>query len=116
MYYRPQSSQHRNLSIPPNYGGNAFYDRSEELIVKNSQEPSTEEDMLEESKDFALEDAQTKSTSEPTTTEAGLFKKDSFFGKLGSEELLLLAIIFLISDSDGSDDILWLLILLLFIK
>lgn len=115
MYYRPQGSQQRNLSIPPNYGGNAFYDRSEELDDKEDQNPSTEQEKLGDPNNTIIEDLQASSNTEPAA-EAGLFKKDSFLGKIGSEELLLLAIIFLISDSGGGDDILWLLVLLLFIK
>ena len=115
MYYRPQGSQQRNLSIPPNYGGNAFYDRSEKLTDKEPQSFSEEQEELKIPESSVLEKAQSSLDAEPAA-EAGLFKKDSFLGKIGSEERLLLAIIFLISDSGGGDDILWLLVLLLFIK
>ena len=115
MYYRPQSSQQRNLNIPPNYGGNAFHENSNEITVQETLSCAAEEENVEISKSVSFESSQEPYEEKPSS-EVGVFKKDSFFSKIGSEELLLLAIIFLISDSGGNDDIIWLLILLLFIK
>ena len=116
MYYRHQGYRGGNMSVPPNYGGNAFTDTPEKL--SESQIPpddaSSEESQILQSS--TEQEPSTQIAQEPAE-EVGLFKKNSFLsGKIGSEELLLLAVIFLISDSEGSDDILWLLILLLFIK
>ena len=121
MYYRSQGYPYqKNINLPPNYRGNAFQDKTEEQ--PNHSEEKEESISTEQTKETY--EAVAPISNEPallsqkdSSTEAGLFKQNSFLGgKIGSEELLLLAVIFLISDSEGSDDILWLLILLLFIK
>ncbi len=116
MYYRQQGYRQSNMNVPPNYGGNAFFDKADKITEEQdaSNEALTEESHI--TQESTPKEIPTQFTQEPAE-EVGLFKKNSFLGgKIGSEELLLLAVIFLISDSEGSDDILWLLILLLFIK
>ena len=121
MYYRSQGYPYsKNVNLPPNYGGNAFCDNNatksdavetidnETNIAK--EETKVESDTSEEEMPFTPPPA-------PKATHASMFSNNSFLGrKLGSEELLLLAVIFLISGSEGNDDVLWLLIILLFIK
>ena len=120
MYYRSHGYPYqKNINLPPNYGGNAFSNNKNE---KSDSVEEPEEPLFETSNEASEEAISEKSENlvvnikESHATEAVSLKQSSFLGKIGSEELLLLAIIFLISDSDGSDDILWLLILLLFIK
>ena len=118
MYYRSQGYPYKKeVNIPPNYGGNAFLDKTNELSEQTeeaNQEIPPQDTLTQETPCDSYED---KSPRTDAVAEAGIFKQGSFLGgKIGSEELLLLAIIFLISDSEGSDDILWLLVLLLFIK
>lgn len=119
MYYRSQGYPYqKNMNIPPNYGGNAF---SEDLSAQPKEDSITEfsappqEDACE--KQGGEIQLATPEAQEATHTSAGNFRLGSLLGgKIGAEELLLLAVIFLLADSEGSDDILWLLILLLFIK
>ena len=120
MYYRSQGYPYKKeINLPPNYGGNAFFediDTESEKTEVLTQPLREEKDPSQEIPKNAYEEKAIETHSE-SATEAGLFKHGSFLGgKIGAEELLLLAVIFLISDSEGSDDILWLLILLLFIK
>lgn len=46
----------------------------------------------------------------------GNIASNSLIGRIGSEEILILALVFLLSDSESEGDIIWLLLLLLFIK
>ena len=93
MYVRPEGR--RNISIPDNYGGNAFGvpDRS------SIPEPSP-----------------TEEASEPTAAECEEEKKSSLPFGIGSEELLLLGIILILSQSEDGGDILPFLLILLFFK
>ena len=126
MYYRSQGYPYqKNINLPPNYRGNAFQDKPEEQNDKReeiiSSEQPEETSKETQQKTYEAIEVPSKETAllskKDSATETGSFKQNSFLnGKIGSEELLLLAVIFLISDSEGSDDILWLLILLLFIK
>ena len=116
MYYRAQGYPYqKNINIPPNYRGNAFYDSPAEKTEKENSPNTTLSEQNPQNSTDEQEENSVQVHAEPTT-DTGIFKQGSLLGKIGSEELLLLAIIFLISDSEGSDDILWLLILLLFIK
>lgn len=120
MYYRSQGYPFKKeINLPPNYGGNAFFEDKSKVIEEKevlTESLKEEKESTQEFFESTYEDPPTETNSEPTA-EAGIFKRDSFLGgKIGTEELLLLAVIFLISDSEGSDDILWLLILLLFVK
>ena len=47
---------------------------------------------------------------------SALPKKKSFFGNIGFEELLIIGLIFLISQSEGNEDVILLLVLLFFIN
>lgn len=120
MYYRSQGYPYqKNINLPPNYRGNAFDADSEEKTVAQEEPPETiyeENKTAEEPIEATYTEPSVQTSAEPDS-ETSLFRHNSFLGgKIGSEELLLLAVIFLISDSEGSDDILWLLILILFIK
>lgn len=123
MYARqgPQGRFPRGIHIPQNYSGNAFRSsEKEEHDTKDSNE--TEEEIKE---DIALkEDTEPKEASAPAgqLIRSPGFKLDlgRFFhserGGIGFEELLIIGLIFLISQGESSDDLIFLLLLLLFIK
>lgn len=104
MYTRPENRYQRNKAIhlPENYGGNAFSERA--LPKSDDISPIDEPD------------------AEPTLIEIPDDKKDSKGGKLrifdgiGGEELLILGIILLLSQSDEGSDLLPILVMLLFFK
>ncbi len=116
MYVRPQNYRYpEGVRLPKNYSGNTF------------REPLPEEesplDPPEESHD-GQEEAVSKSadTAGSEDTAALLTQKSSplsslFGGKgIGSEELLIFALIILLSDSEMGNDLILFLILLFFIK
>ena len=107
--YKRAYGQRRPPLIPPNYSGNAF--RQEELAVDASELDANDVSHVEED-------------VTPSPTEVDAVKKetrgaspftDLLRGGLGNEELLILALIFLTSQS-GADDLLPFLIILLFSK
>lgn len=126
MYARqgPQGRFPRGMHIPQNYSGNAF--RSNEKEENDTKSINENEENIEEAK----EDITPKDDSEPKgeSIPAGQlirspgFKLDlgRFFhserGGIGFEELLIIGLIFLISQGESSDDLIFLLLLLLFIK
>ncbi|MBR2354033.1 MAG: hypothetical protein IKA76_05995 [Clostridia bacterium] len=95
------------LRIPKNYSGNAFPPKEEppppeEIRSESPPEPPKTEERIQK-EDLPV--------SKPTL--AGFFGKgDRSFG-IGSEELLILGLILLISKGDSHDDLLPLLLLLL---
>jgi hypothetical protein len=109
MYVRPQSYKYPSgMRLPENYSGNTFREQPPEEV----QEEETAEAVKEEAE-------------EATQTAALLTQKDGFglrlsslFGGkgIGSEELLILALILLLADSDGCEDLVLFLVLLFFIK
>lgn len=116
MYYRSQGYPYqRNMSLPPNYGGNAFSEGSPSDENSEIADSAQSEDFKPSEQPTKAEEIQMSGSKEAVS--AGSLRLGSLLnGKIGAEELLLLAVIFLLSDSQGSDDVLWLLILLLFIK
>lgn len=112
MYVRPQGFRYpEGVRLPNNYGGNTF------------REVAPEEEVSEVSAEAPAAQAETPSEqkSSETETAALLTKKDSpssLFGfkGIGSEELLIFALILLLSDSEIGDDLILFLILLFFIK
>ena len=122
MYYRPQGYRYpREMNLPSNYGGNAFQ-KIEPYPDEKDEEESTARELDAEvaRKESEIESNKASEASEKSENPVSLLggiKQGSFLGgRIGSEELLIIAIIFLLSDADGSDDIVWLLLLLLFIK
>lgn len=122
MYYRPQGYRYpREMNLPSNYGGNAFQKIEPYPDEKDEEESAARElDAEVERKESEIESNKASEASEKSEKPVSLLggiKQGSFLGgRIGSEELLIIAIIFLLSDADGSDDIVWLLLLLLFIK
>ena len=114
MYVRPQNYRYpEGVRLPKNYSGNTF------------REPSPEEEAPSESAEEIREEQAVASSAESSSAEdtaALLTPKSSplsslFGGKgIGSEELLIFALILLLSDSDMGNDLILFLILLFFIK
>lgn len=122
MYYRPQGYRYpREMNLPSNYGGNAFQKIEPYPDEKDEEESAARELDAEvggkESEIESIKASEASEKNEKPVSLLGGIKQGSFLGgRIGSEELLIIAIIFLLSDADGSDDIVWLLLLLLFIK
>lgn len=112
MYVRPPSYKYPSgMRLPENYSGNTFRESvDEEPAVEAEAEPVTkEQDTPEES----VETAALLSQKEGFGLRLG-----SLFGSkgIGGEELLILALILLLADSEGCDDLILFLVLLFFIK
>lgn len=135
MYYRSQGYRYpKNMNIPPNYSGNAFFEENSSEKEKSLDENYVSDEATQITTEFAPElpkeipetiESNTpdkpESTQEATKNVAptslfGNFTSKSFLSRIGSEELLILALVFLLSDTDSDNDIIWLLLLLLFIK
>ena len=126
MYVRPPNYRYPNsVRVPDNYAGNAFRPPSEPEPPA-PDEPKEEltsadevvEPMLEAKSEPAEKDNVQASLLEPRGFRLRL---SSLFGKggsIGTEELLILALILLLADGEGDsfDDIILFLALLLFIR
>ncbi|MBE6550433.1 MAG: hypothetical protein E7670_08420 [Ruminococcaceae bacterium] len=142
MYARSgQGRFPRDLRVPKNYAGNAFRASPAEnetkepiFIDENTDEHQApiQEAIAQETKETLKEEANDTKEAEQTeekreTRQTGLFsfpKLDIGLGKLfsrgglslGFEELLLLGLILLIANEGKGDDLILLLILLLFVQ
>lgn len=119
MYARQTASGRasRNMKIPPNYGGSAFFRESDDEF---SAAPITQiEETTEEQEQTSDGIAAVSMTSahDSEDEKAGLFHLfGSGSGGIGLEELLILGLVLLISQNDVKDDLAFLLLLLVFIK
>lgn len=145
MYTRsPQGRFPRDMRVPRNYAGNAFrpplseQDRGEPIFIENTDDAenlSTAEEQKESSEELksttsekAPENKNTEKKEEKQTSkQTGLFSfpkfdlgLSKFFSRgginIGFEELLILGLILLIASEGKGDDLILLLILLLFIQ
>ena len=128
MYYRSQGYRYpRDMRVPINYSGNAFLESKSnnedkepiELAASSAPQNDAEQETEhhESSPDLLTEAANNEAeASAPTSIFKGFGSNSLFGGRIGSEELLILALVFLLSDADIDSDIIWLLLLLLFIK
>ena len=142
MYiHSPNSKGGRSINIPYNYGGNAFRSESapETKIHKAAHQQHSaptkhprdtfdaeeSEDIISEpfEKEYLDDEAaDTQSVSALPCAEHGADKRNELgslgklLGGIGSEELLLLAILLMISQGEKNDDLSLMLLLLLFIK
>ncbi|MBO7303286.1 MAG: hypothetical protein J6U68_03775 [Clostridia bacterium] len=108
-YYRSQGYRYpQEIHVPSNYGGSAFSSEEETHEPKESAIEATAEE-LEVEEEKPRKDA-------PASLFKSLSPPSLLGGKIGTEELLILAVILIISDSEGSGDIIWILLLLLFVK
>ena len=96
MYVK--SDTKRRITLPDNYGGSAF----------SSLPDKIEDEVAEKQPPSALPkvEAECESSEERTP----------FPFKIGSEEILLLAVLLILSDSDEGADILPFILILLFIR
>ena len=111
MYVRPQGySARERVQIPRNYSGNVF---REQLNIEEEQPAESEEPIVEEISEEPAPVQDTEALLKPQSPAASPPLPSS---GIGSEELLLLALIFLLSDSDVGDELILFLVLLFFIK
>ena len=96
MYTRPQNSRQssKGIAIPENYSGSAF--------VNQAYARDEPEDCIEP-----------ESVIEADTSPS---KRPSLLEGIGGEEILILGLIFLLAQSDEGNDLLPILIILLFLK
>ena len=119
MYVRPQGYRYTNeIRLPENYSGNTF--REPPLLIKDPEEP-TDPQTIEEPK--ALPEIADKSDNDEKILPVSSTVRKSPFGSLfglkggiGTEELLILALVLLLSDGESNDDLILFLALLLFVK
>ncbi len=118
MYVRQTADgrRQRGLNIPANYSGSAFSPINEQPIpsVADTSEntDAPEKEAIEEPVTAVSLPAEPKDN-----VGAGLFRLfGSGSGGIGFEELLILGLVFLISQNDVKDDLAFLLLLLLFVK
>ena len=119
MYSRQNADARsaRGLRIPSNYSGNAFFTEADE----RQAEPETADARDEPEKRVSIDDEQAVTASAQTKGNAVPSGISQLFGKgqsggIGFEELLILGLVFLISQNDTKDDLAFLLLLLLFIR
>ena len=114
MYVRPQGYRYPSgVRLPENYGGSAFSDAPP--IEEAESTPIEEASATAEEKS----DAPAKETAALLPTSGFRLRLGSLFGKnssIGTEELLIIALILLLSDSEGNDDLVLFLVLLFFIR
>lgn len=140
MYARqpPDGRFQRNVQVPRNYSGNAFRQEkpsdkflsqeTEPPLLKGENDIEEQEKIDTDEKDTPKDEKVKQKTSEETSPVGRSlfspgFKLDlgRFFNRrdgfgIGFEELLIIGLIFLISQSDSKDDLIFLLFLLLFIQ
>ena len=115
MYARQTSNTKvpRNMNLPPNYGGSAFY----EPPVGNMRDSEQDELTPEPPEATQSEELHANADHERESRSVGLFHGfGSTSGGIGLEELLILGLALLISQNDVKDDLALLLLLLVFIK
>ena len=118
MYARQTANARasKDLKLPPNYGGSAFYN----LSADSAQEPEQEvlsSDQQESDLSAELPTSAAVNEKESKSESVGLFHGfGGSSGGIGLEELLILGLALIISQNDTKDDLALLLLLLVFIK
>ena len=131
MYSRyPSYRFSGGVRVPENYSGNAFNPAEEErkeLIIEESAPEQSAEQPTVESVAAPVDEAESKDRQEESQEVFRPNKKGIrfpgfgfdigriFSGRFGFEELLLIALIFLISQNGTDDDIILMLAILLFV-
>ena len=112
--YKRSYGQRRPPLIPPNYSGNAFsVSESQEDISDAPSERHAESDVLDTQNEHGSEVKSDQATDASLPKSAFRTPQALFKSTLGNEELLLLAIIFLLFQSGESDVLPYLVMLLL---
>lgn len=121
MYARqsPDPRFSGNMHVPHNYSGNAFRPKEKPLpppIPISQPEKEIPEDVPVErpSDSETSSDIRTQASSAALPTFGQLFAKDGE-GGIGAEELMILGLLLLVSQSNVKDDLPLFLILLLFL-
>lgn len=124
MYMKSSASDHNTYRIPENYSGNAFHGSDTEptppiILPPEPAEPTRSETAKEGSIPAVLSleaSAPEHHPPSPLLPPRLDSKKCGLLGDVGLEELLIIGLLFLLSQSETDDDILLLLMLLLFYK
>lgn len=127
MYTRPTSGRFpRGMRIPDNYGGSAFSTvvaeetkPDDDKVSPVSETPADSPQDVTPTKDETNAEIQESSPAAPVGFRLGfgkLFSHSPLRGGIGTEELLLLGLILLISQEPGNNDLIMLLIFLLLIQ
>lgn len=119
--YNRQYGQRRPPSPPQNYSGNAFYRvPASEISVSPVDEEvdalqmPNEPEFIEQEEQHDQRAPEREADTPPAKHALPIFGGKLFPRGLGSEELLILALILMTAQSENQDDILLYLILLLF--
>ena len=121
MYVRPPSYRYPpSVRVPDNYSGNAFREQETPPLLTQTEDSVNEAQEVREEPADEQKSAESTQTSLLSSRHFGL-RLGSLFGKksgIGTEELLIIALILLLSDNDGEgfDDLILFLALLFFIK
>ena len=128
MYSRYPNYRFGGIKIPENYSGNAFSEPLEKVTEQGAEaEMSAEMEEHTEIMGAPAASVSDKSDTEESLSAALLQRKKRspfgfnfnlgrlFSGGFGFEELLLIAIILLVSQNDSGDDLILFLALLLFV-
>lgn len=113
MYSRREFGE-RYPRVPRNYSGNAFRESAPPAAtVDLPSEPTKPDEVIEESAVLSEESKQ-----EELSVPSGKLELGRLFGQsgIGSEEIFLLGLILLLSQSEKQDDLLLWLVLLLLIR
>ena len=120
---RPRVSRFTSeFEVPQNYSGNAFREESNEDFFEDiPQEAAVAEEKRDNDKTATVSGDR---VCEPATKKKGIFGGAGFgfdigrifSGGLGYEELLIIGLILLVAQCEDSQDILLLLVLLLFVQ
>lgn len=127
MYMKSQGTANNTYRVPENYNGNAFHGDSEipspPVIIPietNEDTPSVsqEEPAVPVSFSPSMHEPQRneKHTHLTPFLPPRIGGRGGLLGDVGVEELLIIGLLFLLSQSDSDQDILLLLLLLLFYK
>lgn len=112
MYVRPQPQNYKysqEVRLPENYGGSTFREAPQEPPTQETVDEMTETEQTAEA-------VEAKEAVLPASSPLKLRLGSLFGGKIGTEEILILALILLLCDSEENDDLVLFLILLFFIK
>ena len=112
MYVRPQPQNYKysqEVRLPENYGGSTFREAPQESPMQEVIENVNETEQTAEA-------VEAKEAVLPASSPLKLRLGSLFGGKIGTEEILILALILLLCDSEENDDLVLFLILLFFIK
>ena len=123
MYTKSNFKTDSNIIIPENYSGNAFSGKSVADEYTNDlskvDETPNEKSINEPSASGSPHQTQEKSEHHSVLTAfipPKVSRPTGLFNNIGLEELLIIGVLILLSQSDADDDILLLLFLLLFYK